>query len=101
MVAHWQRLPRRQCNQPLALAGKKGIAADYQSVGPLCGKHRERLIEVTCGAGVHDMQPQPDAVRGSLGLLCLRLGLRRVVRIDEPRNRWRGGALIAQMLDTY
>jgi len=75
------------------------ILAGHHRVDPLFGKHRERLPEVTFGAGVHDIQPQSDAVRGGLGLLGLRLGLRRVGRIDQQSNRCRGGQQFVQQLD--
>jgi hypothetical protein len=48
-------MARHQVNKPIALAGKKGIAADYQRVGPLFSDTCEHLIQLAFGAGVQDV----------------------------------------------
>ena len=76
-------MARRQVDQLDAPAGEKGISADEKRVGPLVHKRCEGRIDLPAGAGVEDLDLQPDGASSRFHVSQRGLGIRGGGRIDE------------------
>jgi hypothetical protein len=85
-----QRVARRQPDQLITPAYKKGIGANDHAVGALLNEARERRVDIAFAAGIQDQELDAECVRRSLDVSDLRFrsGVAGVLTLtaQEPKS---------------
>ena len=89
-------MAERQCAELFAPADEQCIGSDHEPVGPQLGQGCEYRIEVALGAGVQDMELQPEGAGRRLQVFRYGLCNKGAGRVDEKRNDVRRGYQLAQ-----
>ena len=95
-ICRGDRVARRQLDQLDTPAGEEGVGADEEGVGPLAHKSCEGRIDLAAGAGVEDLDLQPDGARSRFHVSQRGLGIRSIGRIDEHGHTSGCGHQLAQ-----
>ena len=71
-------MARRQINQLDMPAGKKGIGADEQGIGAIAPKSLEGGFDLVAGAGLEDVDLQPDGACSRFHVSQRGVGIRSI-----------------------
>jgi hypothetical protein len=86
-----------QCSELFAPAEEEWIGADHERAGPQMDQGCEHRIEVAFGAGVKEMELQPESAGRRLQVYRLGHGS-RIGRVDQERDDGRRGDHLMQQL---
>jgi hypothetical protein len=79
-------MARRQCGKLDTPISKERVGDDEEGVHPLTHKDSECCIDVTNGAGVKDMDLEPEGACCRFNVSHVGLGTDSIGRIDEHTN---------------
>ena len=84
-------MARRQVGQLETPGGEKGVGADEEGIGPLARKRCEGRIDLAAGAGVEDLDLQPDGAAAASTSRNVALGTQGLAGLTSTATRTAAG----------